>query len=86
VEEGLQVIKIDSLWILFLPERSPLQAEDAMELLDICLKITYFPVGGQILSAKVCMAIGNSLSSVVSNIFMEHFEEISLDTADHEPV
>jgi hypothetical protein len=27
------------------------------------------------------MAMGNSLSPVVSNIFMEHFEEISLDTA-----
>jgi hypothetical protein len=27
------------------------------------------------------MAMGNSLSPVVSNIFMEHFEEIALDTA-----
>jgi hypothetical protein len=31
------------------------------------------------------MAIGNSLSPVVSDIFMEHFEEIALDTADHKP-
>jgi hypothetical protein len=29
--------------------------------------------------------MGNSLSPVVSNIFMEHFEEIALDTADHIP-
>lgn len=27
--------------------------------------------------------MGNSLSLVVSNIFMEHFEEVALDTADH---
>jgi hypothetical protein len=31
------------------------------------------------------MAMGNSLSPVVSNIFMEHFEEIALDTADYKP-
>jgi hypothetical protein len=29
--------------------------------------------------------MGNSLSPVVSNIFVEHFEEMSLDTADHKP-
>jgi hypothetical protein len=31
------------------------------------------------------MAMGNSLSPVVSNIFMEHFEEIALYTADYKP-
>jgi hypothetical protein len=29
------------------------------------------------------MAMENSLSLVVSNIFMEHFEETTLDRADH---
>jgi hypothetical protein len=29
------------------------------------------------------MAMGNSLFPVVSNILMEHFEEIALDTAEH---
>jgi hypothetical protein len=32
------------------------------------------------------MAIGNSLSLVVSNIFLEHTEEIALDTADNKPM
>jgi hypothetical protein len=31
------------------------------------------------------VVMGNSLFLVVSNIFMEHFEEIALDTADHKP-
>jgi hypothetical protein len=31
------------------------------------------------------MAMGNTLSPVVSIIFMEHFEEIALDTADYKP-
>jgi hypothetical protein len=34
---------------------------------------------------KEGMAIRNSQSLVISNIFMEHFEEIELDTADHKP-
>jgi hypothetical protein len=29
--------------------------------------------------------MANSLSPVVSNIFIEHFEETTLDTADHKP-
>jgi hypothetical protein len=32
------------------------------------------------------MAMGNSLYLVISNIFMEHFKEIALDTADHKLV
>jgi hypothetical protein len=31
------------------------------------------------------MAMGSSLSPVVSNIFMEHFEELALDSAQHKP-
>jgi hypothetical protein len=31
------------------------------------------------------MTIVNSLFPVVSNIFIKHFEEIALDTADHKP-
>jgi hypothetical protein len=31
------------------------------------------------------MAMGNSLYPVADNIFMEHFEEIAFETADHKP-
>jgi hypothetical protein len=31
------------------------------------------------------MAMGNSSSPVISDIFVEHFEEITLDTAGHKP-
>jgi hypothetical protein len=31
------------------------------------------------------MAMGNSLSLVASNTFMEHFEEMALDTEHHKP-
>jgi hypothetical protein len=32
------------------------------------------------------MAVGNSLSTIVSNIFMEHFEKLALDWAQHKPL
>jgi hypothetical protein len=38
-----------------------------------------------ILSARKGIAMGNSLSLVVRNIFMVHFEEIALGTANHKP-
>jgi hypothetical protein len=31
------------------------------------------------------MAMGNALSPVVSNIYMEHFEKLALKTAVHRP-
>jgi hypothetical protein len=67
------------------PERSPLQVEDVMEVLDICLTTTYFQFEDKFYQQKEGMAMGNLLSLVVSNIFMEHSKEIALDTADHKP-
>jgi hypothetical protein len=54
-----------------------------MELLDICLTTTYFQFEDKFYQQKEGMAMVNLLCLVFSNIFMEHFEEIALDTADH---
>jgi hypothetical protein len=56
-----------------------------MELLDVCLTTTYFQFEDKFYQQKEVMAMGNSLSLVVTNIFMEHFEEIALDTPEHKP-
>jgi hypothetical protein len=32
------------------------------------------------------MAMGNSLSQIISNIFMEHFEKQALDSAQNKPL
>jgi hypothetical protein len=69
----------------YFPEGSTLQVEDMMELLDICLTTMYFQFGDIFYQQKEGMAMGNSLTLVISNIFMEHFQEIALDTADHKP-
>jgi hypothetical protein len=66
-------------------ERSPLKVGGAMELLDVCLTTTYLQYEGKFYQQKEGIAMGNSPSPAVSNIFMEHFEEIALDSADHRP-
>jgi hypothetical protein len=62
-----------------------LQAEAIMELLEVCLRTTYFQVDKFFLQ-KDGMAMGGSLSSIVSNIHMEHFELLALDSAQCKPL
>jgi hypothetical protein len=68
-----------------LTEQSSLEVEDIMELLDVCLTTTYFQVDDKFFQQKDGMTMGNALSPVVSNIFMEHFEELVLRTPNHRP-
>jgi hypothetical protein len=86
VEEVLQVIRNSLSTDPSFPESSPLQVEDVMELLDICLTTTYFQFVDKFYQQKEGVSMGNSLSPLVSNIFMEKVEEIALHTADHKPV
>jgi hypothetical protein len=81
VEEVLLIIRNRLRTDPSFPEHPPLQFEDVMELLDICFKTIYF----QYYQQKEGVAMGNSLSPVLSNIFMEHFEEIAMDTAECKP-
>jgi hypothetical protein len=55
-----------------------------MELLYI-LTTVYFQFEDKFYQQKEGMAMGNLLSSVVSIISSEHFEELALDTVDHKP-
>jgi hypothetical protein len=61
-----------------LAERSALQAEAIMELLEFCLRSTYFQVDDKFFQQKDDMAMGSSLSLIINNIYMEHFEKLAL--------
>jgi hypothetical protein len=52
-----------------LAERSTIQVDD-MELLEVCWRTTYFQVSDKFLQQKDGMAVGSSLSAVVSNIYI----------------
>jgi hypothetical protein len=68
------------------PECSRLQFENLMELLDILLTTTYFQFKNKFYQQKECMAMGKTQSPLVSNIFMKHFEEMTLDTQTTNPL
>jgi hypothetical protein len=65
-------------------ERPVLQAEAIIELLEIGLKTTYFQVD-KFFQQKDGIAVGCSLSIIISNIYMENFEKLALDSAQHKP-
>jgi hypothetical protein len=54
-----------------------------MELLEVCLRTTYFQVDESFYQQKEGMVMGSSLSPVVSN--MEHFEKLAVDMAKYKP-
>jgi hypothetical protein len=68
-----------------LAEPSVLQVEATMELLEVCLRTTYFQVDDKFFQQNNGMAVGSSQSPIISNIFMEHFEKMALDSAQHKP-
>jgi hypothetical protein len=85
VDEALEVIRDKLNNDGTLTELSALQVEAIMERLEVCLRTTYFKVDDKFFQQNDGMAMGSSLSPVVSNIFMEHFEKFALDSAQHKP-
>ncbi|PNF20184.1 hypothetical protein B7P43_G16972 [Cryptotermes secundus] len=79
VDEVLHIIEKKLHDDVTLAERSVLQVGAIMELLEVCLRTTYFQVDDKFFQQKDGMAMGNSLSPIVSNIFMEHSEKLALD-------
>jgi hypothetical protein len=62
-----------------------LQVEAIIELLEVCLRTTYFQVDNKFFQHKDGMAMGSSLSPIINNIYMERFEKLTLDLAQHKP-
>jgi hypothetical protein len=84
VDEALQVIRNKLHNDHTLMERSSLEVEAIMELLEVCLTTTYFQVD-KFFQQKDGMSMGKGLSPVVSNIYMENFVELTLKTAAYRP-
>ncbi|PNF20263.1 hypothetical protein B7P43_G15436 [Cryptotermes secundus] len=83
VDEILQIIENKLHDDVTLTERSKLQVEAIMDLLEVCLRTTYFQFEDKFFQHNDGMAMGNSLSPIVSNIFTDHFEKIALDSAQY---
>ena len=64
-----------------LGDRIILSLERVAELLEMCLKSTYFSYGGRFYEQKKGAAMGSPVSAVVANLYMEFFEDLALETA-----
>ena len=56
--------------------RAPPPAERIAELLQLCLKSTYFSYNGEFYEQRQWAAMGSPVSAVVANLFMKFFEEL----------
>ena len=68
-----------------LVDRTPLSPEEVAELLQLCLRSTYFSFNGEFYEQREGAAMGSPVSAVVPNLYMEFFEELVLRTAPARP-
>ena len=68
-----------------LQKRTSMTMKQIISLLEFCLNSTSFVFQGQYYQQVGGAAMGSPLSPIVANIFMEHFEKETLETAPHPP-
>ena len=56
-----------------------------MKMLTFCVETTYFGMGSDIYRQDERLAIGSPLSPVLTNIWMEFFEEMALGSSSQKP-
>lgn len=60
-----------------------LDVTDIVQLLELCLEMTYFRVNGKFYKQKWGTAMGSPVSVVVANLFMEALEQSALESFPH---
>ena len=63
-----------------LQERTKLSVDNLVELIELCLKTTYFSFGGKFYTQVHGCAMGSPVSPIVTNLCMEAFEQQALHT------
>lgn len=85
LEESLEIIKKTLRDDVLLHERTELPLEGIMDLLECCLRNSYFQVKDKFYAQEDGLPMGSSLSPVVANIYMEWFENEAIRTAPIKP-
>ena len=84
-DETLPVVRDKLAADPLLKERTCIPIDNLMEMLTFCVETTYFGMGSYIYRQEEGMAMGLPLSPVLANIYMEHFEEVALESTSLKP-
>ena len=79
-DEAVNVVREFLLNDTALNERTKLSPDQVCSLLELCLNTTYFVYNGRFYRQRHGCAMGSPVSSIVVNLFMEHFERQALDS------
>ena len=85
IDEAVQVIRDRLRGDETLVNRTTLSPDRVAELLEACLRSTYFCYGGEFYEQREGAAMGSPVSAVVANLYMEFFEELALKSAPSKP-
>ena len=77
VDEAISVIHMRLGEDGTLGDRTILSPERVAELLEMCLKSTYFSYGGNFYEQKEGVVRCSPVSAVVANLYVEFFEELA---------
>ena len=77
IDPALKVIKALLVKDNTLKERTVMDVEDIILLLEFCLKNTYFSFQGQFYEQVEGAAMGSPVSPIVANLYMEYLEQKS---------
>ena len=85
IDPALNIIKDLLVKDNTLKERTVMEVEDIILLLEFCLKNTYFSFQGQFYEQVEGAAMGSPVSPIVANLYMEYLEQKALSTAPNPP-
>ena len=83
IDPALNIIKDLLVKDNTLKERTVMDVEDIILLLEFCLKNTYFSFQDQFYEQVEGAAMGSPVSPIVANLYMEYLEQKALSTAPH---
>ena len=85
IDEAVRVIRGRLQEDETLEDRTTLSPDRVAELLEVCLRSTYFSYNGNFYEQREGAAMGSPVSAVVANLYMEFFEELALASAPAKP-
>ncbi len=84
-EEALDIVKDRLEADHSIHDRTNLSITSLIDILNMCLKSTYFLYNNKFYQQSQGAAMGSPLSPIFANIFMEFLEDIALQTANIKP-